>query len=48
MRRKKKGTKAQPQASKTPQMLFQDNTSRQQGYKGNDGWRGATNKFVYR
>ena len=46
--RKRKDTKAQPQASKTHQMLFQENLSRQQGYRGSGGGRKTSNKFVYR
>ena len=45
--RKNKDTKAQPQASKTHQMLFQENLSRQQGYIGSGGEGRATNKFFY-
>ena len=48
VRRKKKGAKAQPQASTTPQMSFQESLSRQQGYRGSGGGRRTTNKFVYR
>ena len=46
--RKKKGAKAQPQASTTPQIPFQESPSCQQGYRGSGGRRGTTNKFVYR
>ena len=48
VRRKKKGAKAQPQASTTPQMPFQESPSRQQGYRGSGGRCRTTNKFVYR
>ena len=44
--RKRKDTKAQPQASKTHQMLFQENLSRQQGYRGSGGERRATKKKI--
>ena len=37
VRRKKKGAKAQLQASTTPQMSFQVSPSHQQGYKGSGG-----------
>ena len=47
VRRKKKGAKAQPQASTTPQRPFQDSPSRQQEYRGKSGGGRTTNKFVY-
>ena len=48
VRRKKKGAKAQPQASTTLQIPFQESPSRQQEYRGNGGGHRTTCKFVYR
>ena len=48
VRRKKKGAKVQLQASATPQMLFQESPSRQQGCRGSRGGDRTTNRFVYR
>ena len=48
VRSKKKSSKAQLQASTTPQMPFQESSSRQQGYRGSGGGRKTSNKFVYR
>ena len=47
VRRKKKGANAQPQASATPQMPFQESPSCQQGYRGSGRGHGTTSKFVY-
>ena len=47
VRRKKKGAKAQSQASTTPKMPFQESPSHQRGYRGSVGWHRTTNKFVY-
>ena len=46
VQRKKKGAKAQPQASTTLQMPFQESPSHQQGYRGSGGGLRTTNKFV--
>ena len=47
VRRKEKGSKAQPQASTILQIPFQESPSRQQGYRGNGGGHRTTCKFVY-
>ena len=47
VRKKKKGTKAQPQASTTPQMPFQESPLHNQGYRGSGEGRRTTKKFVY-
>ena len=45
---KRKGAKAQPHASTTHQMPFQESPSCQQGYRGSGGGCRTTHKFVYR
>ena len=45
VRRKRKGAEAQPQASRTLQMPYQENPSRQQGYRSSGGEHRTTNKL---